>query len=119
NLAPRINSAQEVVLFLEDFCLSFTDADDAGADADKADENELRDPRLCENPFIVYRQLFAEWNTIKRPEFLGPDNDIDECMSPVEGLEIGPQYVVANDRTFDQPQIIYVNPSSYIRLRII
>lgn len=123
NLAAKINSAQDVVMFLEDFCLAFTDEDDQGNDAesnsDDTNQNRFREAKRCENPFIVYRQVFAEWNHIKRPQFLGPDQDINLCQDPVIAPEFGPQFVLANDRTVDQPQRIAVQKDSFVRLRII
>ena len=43
----------------------------------------------------------------------------DQCQEPTTAMEFGFTYFMANERTYDDPQQVYVTPGSDIRLRII
>lgn len=117
------NSTQEVVMYIEDFCLVYTNSDDALTGGDNyTDYHTVRDPRICERPNLAYRAVWGEWNSNKGQLFLGGGGltqTLQQCLAPTLAPEFGFSYFLANEATFDAPKMVYAAPGTWVRLRII
>ena len=62
-LASRVNNPdiQEVLMYLEDWCLVYTNADDAETPGDTETEALTTDRFICQDPMLAYRAVWGEW----------------------------------------------------------
>lgn len=101
-LALPLTNAQDVVVFLEDFCPYFRgDGPESNANCTTAETAS------------VYEKLKDVWDGE------AADFNYSKCSDPGEVADVSFRYYLANEHALDHPDIIDVLPGRYYRLRFI
>eukprot|EP00128_Syssomonas_multiformis_P001706 Colp12_sorted_trinity150504_noHs@7250 len=98
--ADVINQAEDVVMFLEDFC------------GYSNDEGPSQNPS-CFAPQEVFATLKAAWDSE------ADDFNFTECSDPGDGGDVSYKYQLANGRTLEDPIKVTVKRGASYRVRII
>ena len=93
----RLKKYDDVVMYLEDF---------GAYTQDTKNKN-------CLDTYSVYKSINNSWNQ----EF--PNFNFSMCMEPSTTTDVNYRFHIANNKLFNSPQIIKVNNTNFIRLRII